>query len=67
MEFDNGDTSRFRLDAKVIAFMPEKNKNKDDDEADAILRTAEVEVEEELDSLGGYREYLREQFRLNED
>ena len=67
MEFDNGDTSRFRLGAKVIKFMPEKNKNKDDDEADAILRTAEVEVEEELDSLSGYREHLREQFRLNED
>lgn len=41
--------------------------NKNDDDADAILRTGDAEVEEELDSLGGYREYLREQFRLNED
>jgi len=39
----------------------------EDDPADAILRTGDVEVEEELDSLGGYREYLREQFRMNED
>jgi hypothetical protein len=47
--------------------MPKEIENKDDDSADAILRTGDVEVEEELDSLGGYREYLREQFRLNED
>lgn len=47
--------------------MPKEVDNKDDYSADAILRTADAEVEEELDSLGGYREYLREQFRLNED
>jgi len=47
--------------------MAKENYNKDEDEADAILRTADAEVEEELDSLGGYREYLREQFRVNED
>lgn len=47
--------------------MAKEIKNKDEDEADAILRTGDVEVKEELDSLGGYREYLREQFRLNED
>jgi hypothetical protein len=41
--------------------------NKDDEEADAILRTADAEVEEELDSLSGYHEYLRERFRENED
>lgn len=43
-----------------------ENHNKDDD-VDAILRTAEVEVEEELDNLSGYREYLREQCRCNEE
>jgi hypothetical protein len=47
--------------------MPKEIENKDDDCADAILKTADAEVAEELDSLGGYREYLREQFRLNED
>ena len=47
--------------------MPIDNINKDENEADAILRTADAEVAEELDNLGGYREYLREQFRVNED
>lgn len=47
--------------------MDRQNHNKEEDDADAILRTADAEVEEELDSLGGYREYLREQFRMSED
>ena len=39
----------------------------DDDDADAILPTGAIEVEEELENLSGYHEYLREQDRLNEN
>lgn len=44
-----------------------KNEENETNDADAILSTADAEVKEELDNLGGYREYLREQFRLSED
>jgi hypothetical protein len=39
----------------------------DEDTCDAILSTGEQDMQEELDNLGGYREYVREQFRLGED
>jgi hypothetical protein len=42
-------------------------KNDENEDADAILRTETSEIEEELDNLGGYRDYIREQFRMSED
>ena len=45
--------------------MADINNNKfDDDEADAILQTGEHDINEELDSLGGFQEYLQDCKRL---
>ena len=41
-----------------------ENANED---ADAILRTGEADINEELSALGGYREFIRENYRLSED
>lgn len=45
---------------------PRKIEN-EENESDAILNTGDFDVREELDNLGGYREYVREQFRMSED
>lgn len=44
-----------------------KQKDSNETESDAILNTGDFDVREELDNLGGYREYIREQFRMIEE
>ena len=45
----------------------QKEETENNNDADAVLSTADAEVKEELDNLSGYREYVREQYRLSED
>lgn len=41
-----------------------KNFDDDNENVDAILNTGEFDIDEELEQLGGYHEYIRENERL---
>ena len=53
---------------KKNKYMIERNNEieSNQNESDAILRTGDEDVREELDNLVGYKEYIREQSRLSE-